>query len=461
MTQTNTISSKLLLSIFATGIMAFSGIVSETAMNVTFPTLMKEFDVGTSTVQWLTTGYLLMLALVVPLSSFLKKRFSAKDLFLFAIALFIGATIYAGLSTQFAYLLIARLIQGGATGIALPLMFNIIITQAPKQKIGMLMGIATLIVAMAPAVGPVLGGVVIDFYGWRMVFFLLLPLLFLALAAGIFAISPTNSPEKVRFDFIGYFLLAVSFASFIFATEKTAHYGWFDPLVLGLLVLSLVALSGFVLKAKQGKNPLIHLAVFQYKPFVLSLLFILSIQFNVLALGYLIPNYAQIATHSSAFIAGFLLLPGCLVGAFIAPFSGKLLDRMGAKKPILQGAVLIVLSLTLFSVFGQQLSTILIMLFYLIYAIGQGFSVGNMMTNGLRQLPVELSADGNAVINTLQQLAGATGTSVVASIVANQQQKIDLTQGTMLGSQQAFILLMLFSVFGLFCAVKTFQIQKK
>lgn len=140
--QQDRISPSLVAAIVATGLMSFSGVVSETAMNVTFPTLMRELGIGTSTVQWLTTGYLLALALVVPLSSFLKRRHTLKALFLVANLLFLGATVLCALAPHFSVLLAGRLIQGAATGIALPLMFNIILGQAPASRLGLLMGVA-------------------------------------------------------------------------------------------------------------------------------------------------------------------------------------------------------------------------------------------------------------------------------------------------------------------------------
>ena len=148
------IDAKLILSIIAAGIMSFSGVVVETAMNVTFPTLMKEFNIDTSTVQWITTGYLLVLACIIPASSYLKKRFTTKSLFVTAICLFIIGTVMAAAAPVFSLLLAGRLIQGIGTGIALPLMFNIVLEQVPEERLGLMMGIASLITAMAPAVGP-------------------------------------------------------------------------------------------------------------------------------------------------------------------------------------------------------------------------------------------------------------------------------------------------------------------
>ena len=191
------IDAKLVLSILAAGIMSFSGVVVETAMNVTFPTLMKEFGIGTSTVQWITTGYLLILAVIIPASSYLKKRFTTKALFVTAISLFIVGTVMAAVTPVFSLLLVGRLIQGVGTGIALPLMFNIVLEQVPEDKLGFMMGLASLITAMAPAVGPSIGGLIVSNFGWRMIFVALLPLLSLSLLFGVSSIRQVTKTEKI------------------------------------------------------------------------------------------------------------------------------------------------------------------------------------------------------------------------------------------------------------------------
>ena len=448
------IRPQLVAAIVATGLMSFAGVVSETAMNVTFPTLMRAFAIDTAAVQWLTTGYLLALALVVPLSSFLKRRFPLKALFLCANLLFLAATLLCALAPHFALLLGGRLLQGAATGIALPLMFNIILTQAPPSKLGLLMGIGSLITAMAPAVGPVLGGVIVDAYGWRVIFWVLVPVLLLSLALGVAAVRQSEPlTREARFSPLDYALLAAGFCAFILATERMTHGGaalWL------LFAASALALAGFARRSARNDWPLLRLSVFRERTFVFCLLFVLLIQFCVLALGFLIPNYSQLAGGESARTAGLLLLPGCLLGALMAPFAGRLLDRFGAPRPVLGGSVLVIVALLLFAVCGRVLTTPLFMLFYTLYACGQGLAVGNAMTHGLRHLPPQLSADGNAVLNTLQQLAGAVGTSVAASIVAAAQARMpdDLARGTLTGSQYAFFLLAALALIALGCALR-------
>ena len=176
---------------------------------------------------------------------------------------------------------------------------------------------------------------------------------------------------------------------------------------------------------------------------IFALLAIVLVQLICLGLGFLISNYAQLVSGMNAFAAGCLLLPGCLLGAALAPVSGRILDRFGARKPILLGNVAIVAAAICFGLFAKTLTAPLIIAIYICFAFGQGCTMGNSMTNGLRQLPAEWNADGNVVINTLQQLAGAVGTAVVSTMVASAQARMegDFVLGTMLGSQSAFLLL--------------------
>ncbi len=457
------VDARLILSIIAVGIMSFSGVVVETAMNVTFPTLMQEFQIGTSTVQWITTGYLLVLAIIIPASSYLKRRFTTKALFITAISLFIAGTLLSAAAPVFALLLLGRLIQGVGTGLALPLMFNIVLEQVPVQKLGLMMGIASLITAMAPAVGPSLGGMIVSNFGWRMIFVSLLPVLIAAFLFGIFSIRQVTPTEKIPFQWADYLLLSVGFTCFIFATSLASGYGWASVQVLGLFLVSIIAIAVFYRRSCQSSAPLIRMQVLHYLPFLLSVLVLLLIQFICLGLGFLIPNYAQLVSGQDAFSAGCLLLPGCLLGAVLGPVSGRLLDRVGAKTPILLGNAAILIAAVCFSLFARNLTAALFITFYLFFAFGQGFSVGTTMTNGLRQIPEELTTDGNAVINTLQQLAGAIGTSVITTIVASSQNSIanDMAFSTMVGSQNAFLLLAILSALMLCCSYSVFYLLQK
>lgn len=214
---------KLVFSIIAAGILSFTGVVIETAMNVTFPSLMKEFSVSTALVQWITTGYLLVLAVVIPLSGYLKERFLMKRLFLTASGLFILGTLLGAWSPDFLLLLLGRILQGAGTGIALPLMFNIIMDQAPLNRLGFMVGAAMLVCALAPAVGPSIGGYIVSLWGWRMIFWAVLPLLLISFALGGLSVRQSSDLRRSSFDAMGLLYLAISFTCLLLGCTELGH----------------------------------------------------------------------------------------------------------------------------------------------------------------------------------------------------------------------------------------------
>lgn len=450
---------KLVGKIVAIGVMSFCGIVSETAMNVTFPTLMREFSIGTETVQWVTTGYLLVLSLVISLSSYFHRNFSSRTLFCTSMFAIIVGTSLCFWSPTFIVLISGRLLQGFASGIALPLMFNIIMTEAPKEKIGIFMGVGTLVSAMAPAVGPVLGGVIIDYWGWRNIFIVLLSLLLPSLLLGTWLIKKEKVVNRSHFHAADYLLIVVGYTAFILAIVSASRAGWVSIRVLGLLIVSVISLWLLAKKSLKEASPLLRFEVFHHKNFVLGMSSIIIIQFATLALGYVIPNYSQLVNHTGAFLAGGLLVPGCILGAVLAVLAGAIYDKLGPMRPIIAGNVFLLVSLILFSIFGLRLTTPMFFGFYVVYTLGQGLSFGNTLTFSLSQLPKELSADGNALVNSLQQLAGAAGTAVAASIVSASQQHTasDWALGTAQGSRYVMLLLSLLLFLALAAVVRIFR----
>lgn len=452
-------NSKTLRAVTATGILSFAGIVVETAMNVAFPTLMSDFHVSTSAVQWLTTGYLLVLALVIPTSSFLKRSFKTKTLFVISNLFFILGTVAAMVAPSFAIILLGRLIQGIGTGIALPLMFNIIVEQVPISKTGTVMGFANLIIAIAPAVGPTMGGFIVKMFGWRVIFLVLLPLLVISLILGITSITQKSAIEHLKFDFISWIILAIAFSSLVFATNQASISGWIDWRVIALLLVSVIAIIGFYKYSKKPQHPLIRTNVFLNWRFDLSMIALMISQFSILGTSFLLPNFAQLSLHQNAFVAGLLLLPGTTLGIFLSLLGGKMYDVWGARKPIMLGFILYAIATLLFSIFMPKMTIWMIIIFFAIAIMGQAFSSGNTMTNGLHQVENQFSTDANAVLNTVQQLAGALGTSIVATIVAEHQSAThQIAFGTMIGVRTAFCLLFILQLIAL---LFTFLVTQK
>lgn len=449
----------LVLSLIATGLLSFSGVVIETAMNITFPALMEEFGVDTSMVQWMTTGYLLVLSVMIPLSPFLKRRFPRKPLFILSVLLFMAGALTDLTGRSFAVLLAGRVLQGVGTGIALPMMFDIVLEQAPVSRLGTMMGAAVLVVALSPAVGPSFGGAVIHYMGWRMIFAFLLPVLAIALALGVLSIRQVYETEKISFDWMGYFWLALGFAALIFALSAMgdSQRGLWET--AGLYAAAAAALSLFVHHSRKVSVPLIHMDVFRCAPFVCSAAVFSMVQFLCLGLGFLIPNYAQLVMGENALAAGLMMLPGCMIGACLAPVGGRFMDVFGARRPILSGHVFLLLCTMGFAFFYEDIAPWEMVLFYISFAIGQNLTSGNSMVNGIRCLPDSRAVDGNAVCNTLQQLSGAAGTAVVSALVAAAQNGLSGTaeEQTQAGSGHAFWLLLLISIAAMALSWKIFK----
>ena len=449
------ISTKVLCAIFATGILSFCGVAGETAMNITFPVLMKAFSVNTSTVQWVTTIYLLVVACVVPLSAYLKRSFRMKTIFLVANLLSILGVLIDFIAPSFGFVVLGRLVQGMGVGFALPLMFNIILEQVPSRKIGLMMGVGTLITAVAPAIGPTVGGLLTAHFGWLSIFLVQFPILLASLIAGIRSIEQKSEVQRESLDILSLLATIFLFLGLILGLHGVADHAFFSFSVLGWLLIGILGLVLLIWRSTTLDNPIINLSILKNRKLTGHIIAFFSFQLGSLAMSFLLPNYVQLVNHSNTTSAALMLLPGAIIGAGFAPFSGIILDKMGARKPILIGATLIVLAQLLFSLFGLSLSNTLILVFYMIFMTGLGVSFGNVMTNGQKQLSLDQRADANAIFNTLQQFAGAVGTTLASLIVAMSQanHKIDFAQATAQGSRNGFMVLFALAIFQLLVLV--------
>lgn len=440
--------AKLVLSVLASALMTFTGIVVETSMNVTFPTLMREFHIETGLVQWCTTGYLLVLSLIIPSSPFLIRRFRMKHLFIFANLCFILGTVICMTAPEFSIMLLGRIIQGIGTGVSLPLMYNIILTQAPYEKTGFLVGIAAMIPGIGPAIGPFIGGFITLLWGWRMIFAFLLPLLAISLVLGAVCIRQSAKTERIVMDKQGYLFIALCFVCLVFAINQSGNLGWLHPLVLLLYAGTVLFLFLFIKRSNRFPTPLIRLTIFRYKRYTLSLLGVILFALIALGIGFVLPNYGQICIGLNTLQAGSLLLPGCAFAAILNPFAGKRYDKNGGAKLIKGTFLFSIIALILYAITLDHATFILLTMIYLVFGVGMGCINGLLVTNGLQGLPDELYADGNAVFNTLQQLFCAIGTVIASSIVAAAQAKMpqNMAAGTLTGSRTVFIVFIVLAI---------------
>jgi EmrB/QacA subfamily drug resistance transporter len=399
----------VMAAVIATGIMSFTGVLIETSMNVTFPTLMADFDTTANGVQWVTTGYLLAIAIVVPLSAYFIRNFSSRRLFVAANLLFLVGVVIDSFSPTLALLLLGRVLQGMGTGIALPLMFHIILTKSPIEKRGVMMGIGTLTTSIAPAIGPTYGGIVLSALGWRAIFWFLIVLLAASLVIGLRAIPVESVARSESFNIPAFVFLAVGLASLLMNVER---------LSLVWLAVSLLAIIGFVIF--NARNVLLNISIFKNAQFTKLLGSVLIYQAMFLALSFILPNYLQLGLHLNSTQAGLFMFPGAVIGASLAPVGGRLLDKYGAVKPVSFGLLVSTLAMSGMDITFNGASMWGLLGWHMLTMVGSGLAMSNLMTLTLSQLRPDESADGNSILNTTQQFVGAAATAVAAQLFASQ-----------------------------------------
>ncbi|MCF1619183.1 multidrug efflux MFS transporter [Tetragenococcus koreensis] len=442
----------LLPAVLAAGIMSFSGVLIETAMNVTFPTLISEFSISTSTVQWVTTIYLLVISIMVPFSNYLIKNFSIRKLFVIANLFFIVGLITDFISPTFLILLFGRLLQGIGTGIALPLMFHIILTFTPLEKRGSMIGVGTLTTSIAPAIGPTYGGLLTSIISWHYIFLFLIPVLLLSLIMGLYAIPEIKVQKSSSLDLFSLVGIGLLFSGLLVFLNQMGTLKSLIPLLVGAIGLII-----FLQRTSKAQQPLVRIDVLKNKAFDLFLCGFLVCQFLLLGISFVLPNFVQIVLGDNAFIAGLVMLPGAAIGAILAPISGRVLDKHGAKRPILIGLTLAAIGWLALTILLNQPSLLGLVAGHVFYMLGIGFSYSNMMTSGMNLLTPEEYGDGNTFFNTLQQFSGAVATAIVASVINSfQQRNPDYLKGTTLGSQVALLILFVLLILIILACVRHF-----
>lgn len=414
---------KVIPAVIATGILSFSGVLIETSMNVTFPKLMTEFNTDTNGVQWVTTGYLLAIAIIVPISAFLIRNFSTRTLFILSNSVFLLGILLDCVSPTLTLLLAGRVLQGVGTGIALPLMFHIILTKSPINRRGMMMGIGSMITSLAPAIGPTYGGVLLNTMGWRAIFWFLIILILVSLIMGLVSIPTEQVRRTEKFPASTFVFLAIGLGLLLLAIEKVSFS-----------MASIGTLSLVIFYFMNKKQKLLRLSLFKNARFDLYMYGFLAYQATLLGLSFILPNYLQLHLNVSAAAAGAFMFPGALISASLAPLSGSLLDKFGQYRPILFGLIVSTLALSVMFFYFQSLNFWTLMLTHMLLMVGIGFSYANFMTITLAALPVDETTDGNGILNTAQQFIGATSTAIVAQVITTAMNK-NPNNGIITGSQ--------------------------
>ena len=446
--MSNSFSARLIITVISLAILTFMGIFSETSLAIVSPHLMEEFHVSAVAVQWLTSGFLLLLAVAIPLSPFLVKTISTKLLFKFAVIIFITGTIMGAFASNFTMLLLGRLIMAVGTGCSLPLLTNIVLEETTPYQRGTLLGIVGLVVSFAPVSGPVLGGLIAEYLGWRWVFLFMLPILVVSFIMGSTSIRDIRKGEVYHLDVKSFLISSAGLVSFIMGLSYlSTKYG------ILLICISFVFLGIFILLQLKVKYPLMNIKILKYKMFTLGLITVCMPMASVLALSFLIPILAQMGLGKNALQASFIMLPGTLFSGMLAPVVGAKYSKFGVRRLLIPG--FIIMCLSMFYLVFTETTYISSIIGYICFMTGAAFCQVPAQTNALNALPQQYNADGTAILSTLQQTAGAAGTAL-ASVLLSKKKKKAYNSGIdniyVYGINYGFMLCLVFVLVGLFAA---------
>ncbi|MFL2030449.1 MFS transporter [Loigolactobacillus zhaoyuanensis] len=429
------------------------GTMVETSLNVTFATLTKQMQVNLATIQWLTTGYLLLTTLVMVASAHLIKRYAVKNLFIIAVVCFTVGDLLCAVAPSFPIMLVGRLIQAVSTGLSIPLMFHIILTSVPPQRLATYNGLAAMLIALGPALGPTYGGLLTAVGSWRLIFWLLLPLIVIVFFIGLFNLTLQPIARQDRFDFWGFILLAVILFLVDYTFNRAAKVGFLSWNFWGLIVLSVILMVVFYLYNQHSSRHLIDFSIFKNAIVNWHLLGYFILQFINIGISFVLPQVAQYILGTNSFVAGMILLPGALLGVIVAPLAGRWMDQNGTPLPIVVGHSVFLVAAAAFVIFERQLTVALLIGLYFLLRLGFNLAFGNTISHASVQVQPKQKADINATFNMTQQYAGSLGTNVFAAVIGIYQlQHISLRISTAQGALLDYWLIVALAIVGLFSA---------
>ncbi|MGO1543720.1 MAG: MDR family MFS transporter [Gulosibacter sp.] len=420
MTQTENTSvyspGRLVAIIGTLAVAAFVMILNETVLTVALPSLMVDFSITAATAGWFTTGFLLTMAICIPLTGYLMQRFSTRNLLLAALLLFAVGSLIAALSTNFLAMLIARVVQAFGTAIIMPLLMTTTLRLVPAQHRGSIMGLNAVVISVGPAIGPTVAGIIINAFSWHTLFWGMLVFAVLAFFVALAAIPSGKGRPAGGLDAVSILLSVIGFGGFVYGISTISEIGAGNYLPVIGLVVGVIALAIFVIRqnslARSGGAPLLNLAPFKNGTFSRSLIVIAIAFATMLGSVVVLPVYLENGLGLNPATVGLALLPGGLIQAIIAPIAGRIYDRVGPRPLVIPGGFLLAIGQWGLATSGADTAVWMVITFHTVFGAGMALVMSSLMTHSLGSLSREMYGHGSAIVNTLQQLAGAIGTAL-------------------------------------------------
>ncbi|MDQ0243258.1 EmrB/QacA subfamily drug resistance transporter [Bacillus fengqiuensis] len=431
----------------------FIAILNQTLMITAIPPVMEEMNITANSAQWLTTVFMLVNGIMIPVSAFLLERFSTRQLFISAMGIFSFGTLVAGLAPNFEMLLFGRIIQSSGAGVMLPLMQTVFLMIFPVNKRGAAMGLVGLVISFAPAIGPALSGWVTEHYSWRVLFFIILPIALIDILVAFIALKNVTEVTKPKIDVLSVILSSFGFGGLLYGFTSAGNYGWTDfntLLSLGIGVLTLVL---FITRQLRLEHPMLEFRVFKYSIFPLAIMIGMIVFMGLIGMETIIPLFMQNMRNFTAFEAGLAILPGALITGLMSPITGRIFDKVGARWLVITGLTIITVSSFAFTNLSPSTSFLYITIMYSVRMLGLAMVMMPVSTAALNQLPKRLIPHGAAMDNTMKMIAASVGTAILVTVMTTTAetaaQRPDISYPDMYGANMACIVVAILSLAGL------------
>lgn len=446
------ISHALVIMVFGT----FFGLLCSTLMNIALPTFMNVFHISEAQVQWVTNGYMLVNALMIPVSSFLIKRFPFKNLFIIFSGIFLLGTIIGAIAWSFNLVVIARMIQALGAGMMMPLVNVLAIRYAKPGKKGQIMGIIGLAFNCAPILGPAISGFLLHFFSWRYLFLLIIPFAVITLLLSFFLLPKIPHNEHPRFNTLALILITGGLWSLLMGLSNVSNNHLLSFNVAGYVLIGLVFLLPFFLNQRHSNRQLINFGIFSHKQFVFATVINMLITSTMYGNAILIPLLVQIVLGKSTVISAIAVLPGAILTGLLSTTSGRFYDIYPIKILVGTGLIIDIIGTIGQAAIGARSSVLMITLFQTIRQFGLVTMLIPLQTQALSLLPNEIVPDAVATFNTLRQIAAAFGTALIVSIVGIVNHLVH-NPSSHLGIQAGFLLCLCLLLTSLYLSTKLYH----
>lgn len=411
------------LLIGALVVAAFVMILNETIMSVALPPLMVDLDISASTAQWLTTGFMLTMSIVIPITGYLFERFTLRQVFVASMGVFSLGTLFAAAAPGFELLLVGRIIQAGGTAIMLPLLMTTVLRVVPVHRRGGMMGIISIVISVAPAIGPTISGIVLDALDWRWMFWIVLPIALIAFGVGAKLVRNVTEIGRPPLDVLSVVLSVLAFGGIVYGLSSIGQSSGESTVPawvpLGVGVVALVVFVRRQISRQDDGRALLDMRPFATPVFSIGLATVVVAMMSLFGALILLPLYMQNVRGLDTLTTGLLLLPGGLAMGLLSPFVGRLYDRIGARPLVIPGTIVVSASLWLMTLLDAGSSLPMVIGIHVLLMLGLASVMTPLMTSSLGAVPPDLYAHGSAIFSTVQQLAGAAGTALFITVMSN------------------------------------------